>query len=271
MDYELLKQQNAELQKRLEESESVHQKQLDLKDRKIEIQNQKMDLLAQKLRMLQFEIKNLLAERYARKRERFVGIPQPLLPFEEANENTPIPDSPHAAEAPDEETTEGITYTRSKPRRMEKLPENLRRETTEIDPPAEELICQDCRVEKTRIGSEKTEKLNYIPASFMIEETIRYKYACRKCEQSVSIAALPPRAIDRGLPGEGLLAHVILSKYGDHLPLNRQMEIYKRQGIDISVSTRCCFMRRARRVDRRRCGIIKTTDRTDAGANLIIL
>ena len=119
------------------------------------------------------------------------------------------------------------------------LPPDLPREVIEIEPPDEEKICPVCHKEKQRIGSEETEKLEYVPASFYVKKYVRHKFACKACESHVSIGELPPTAIDKGIPGEGLLAHIITSKYCDHSPLNRLEGILKRHGVDINVSTMC--------------------------------
>ena len=119
------------------------------------------------------------------------------------------------------------------------LPENLPRETIEIEPDQDEMICSACNSEKQRIGEEVTEKLEYVPASFKVKKYVRYKYVCKQCQNNISIGQLPPMAIDKGIPGEGLLAHIITSKYCDHNPLNRLEGILKRHGVDINVSTMC--------------------------------
>ena len=119
------------------------------------------------------------------------------------------------------------------------LPKDLPREVIEIEPADEEKTCPACHKEKERIGSEETEKLEYVPASFYVKKYVRYKYACKECESHISIGQLPPMAIDKGIPGEGLLAYIITSKFCDHLPLNRLEGILKRHGVDINVSTMC--------------------------------
>jgi len=119
------------------------------------------------------------------------------------------------------------------------LPEDLPREIIEIEPSVEEKVCAACQSAKERIGVEETEKLEYVPASFKIKKYLRYKYACKQCQGNISIGSLPPMAIDKGIPGEGLLAHIITSKYADHLPLNRLEGILQRHGVDINVSTMC--------------------------------
>ena len=73
-------------------------------------------------------------------------------------------------------------------------------------------------------------------------EHIRPKYACRACEANVVIAERLPEPIEKGLPGPGLLAHVAVSKYADHLPLYRLEGIFKRSGVELSRSTMCDWM-----------------------------
>ena len=119
------------------------------------------------------------------------------------------------------------------------LPAELKRETIEIEPAEEEKVCSVCNNEKQRIGSEETEKLEYEPASFYVKRYVRHKYVCKQCEGNISIGQLPAMAIDKGIPGEGLLAHIITSKYADHAPLNRLEGILKRHGVDITVSNMC--------------------------------
>ena len=78
--------------------------------------------------------------------------------------------------------------------------------------------------------------LEYVPAHFKVIRHVRPKFACAKC-QSITQSAAPERPIARGLAGPGLLAHVLVSKYCDHLPLYRQSEIYARDGVELERST----------------------------------
>jgi len=123
------------------------------------------------------------------------------------------------------------------------LQEDLPRERIEYHPPKEDLICSCCGQAKQAIGEEVTEELDYVPASFVVREHVRVKYACKNCQEGVVIADLPARPIEKGRPGPGLLAHVLTSKYGDHLPLHRQEGIWKRHGVDIKRSTMCDWVR----------------------------
>jgi transposase len=123
------------------------------------------------------------------------------------------------------------------------LPEHLPRERIEYHPPEEDLVCSQCGQVKQAIGEEITEELDYVPASFVVRQHVRIKYACKICQEGVVIVDLPARPIEKGRPGAGLLAHVLTSKYSDHLPLHRQEGIYKRHGVDIKRSTMCDWVR----------------------------
>jgi len=123
------------------------------------------------------------------------------------------------------------------------LPKDLPREQINLCPPKEKLVCECCGRSKERIGEEITEELDYVPASFVVRQYVRGKYACKDCQEGVVIADLPPRPIEKGRPGSGLLAHVLTSKYADHLPLHRQEQIFKRHGIDVSRKTMCDWVR----------------------------
>jgi len=119
------------------------------------------------------------------------------------------------------------------------LPAHLPREQVEHPVCEEDLTCDQCGCRKERIGQEVSEELDYIPASFVVREHIRPKYACKQCQGGVVIAEMPDRPIDKGRAGTGLFSHVIVSKYADHLPLHRQESIYQRHGLDLRRSTLC--------------------------------
>lgn len=124
-----------------------------------------------------------------------------------------------------------------------KLPEDLPVKREVIDVAAQQKICACCGKEMVQIGEETSRKLDFIPASFYILEQARPKYACPHCQEGgVVIADNPRQAIEKGLPGPGLLAQVIASKYCDHIPLHRQEQIYARCGVELPRSTQCGWM-----------------------------
>ena len=122
-----------------------------------------------------------------------------------------------------------------------KLPADLPRERTVLDLPEDEKKCPHCDERMTQIGEDVTETLDYVPAIFVIKETVRPKYACqcKGCRGTIKSAALPPMPVEKGRPGPGLLAHVVTSKWADHLPLYRQSKIYSRHGVNLHRSTLC--------------------------------
>ena len=90
-----------------------------------------------------------------------------------------------------------------------------------------------------KIGEETSEQLDYQPASLFVTEHVRFTYACRACEETVVTAQRPAAPIEKGRPGPGLLAQVVTAKYADHVPLNRQAEIFGRHGVTLARQTLC--------------------------------
>ena len=125
------------------------------------------------------------------------------------------------------------TPTARKPARRA-LPDHLPRETRRHEP--KETVCPQCQGELGKLGEDISEVLEYVPANFRVIRHVRTKLSCTKCDCIVQAEA-PSRPIERGVAGPGLLAHVLASKYCDHLPLYRQSEIYARQGMELERST----------------------------------
>jgi len=120
-------------------------------------------------------------------------------------------------------------------RKSRDLPDTLPRIEEVIEPDSLECPCGCGLMHK--IGEDRSIRLDIIPAQHRIIETIRPKYACRVCTDGVTQAPAPDRLIEGGLPTEAFIAHVLVSKYADHLPLYRQSQILARWGIDIHRST----------------------------------
>lgn len=122
------------------------------------------------------------------------------------------------------------------------LPRHLPRIEEVIEP--ESLICA-CGGCLHCIGEDRSERLDIVPARFRVIVTRRPKYACRSCTDGVVQAPAPARLIPGGMPTEATVAHVLVSKYADHLPLYRQTQIYSRQGVDLDRSTLADWVGRA--------------------------
>jgi len=125
------------------------------------------------------------------------------------------------------------TEPKSQPKRKP-FPEHLSRDVM-VHTPAQ-TDCAECGKPMRKMGEDIREVLDFVPGSFKVNRHACEKYSCRDCGAIVE-AALPPMPIDKGAPDAGLLAHILISKYCDHLPLYRQSEIYAREGVDLSRST----------------------------------
>ncbi len=151
-----------------------------------------------------------------------------------------------AAEAEEARTTGKPATDRPKTRRKTNrgdLPAHLPRIEKLID--IADRACPCCAREMHRIGEDIAERLDVIPAQFRVLVVRRPKYACRSCAGMVVQAPAPARLIEGGLPTEALVAHVVVGKFADHLPLYRQAQIYTRQGIELDRSTLADWVGRA--------------------------
>ena len=185
---------------------------------------------------LKQELSQLKRMIFGQKRERFV----PAVPEEQMNLEGLFETA--GAKIPGfAETKEQIAYERRKPKKghgRKPIPDDLHREKHIIDVPESEKVCSCCNTPKKHIGDEITEELEYKPAVFFANQYIRPKYACPKCpDNGIATAEMPPRPIDKGLAGPGLLAYILVSKYVDHLPLYRLEQMFKRYNIHINRST----------------------------------
>jgi transposase len=122
------------------------------------------------------------------------------------------------------------------------LPRQLPRIRVTHEVPEAERLCPTCQQPRDAIGVETSEQLDYQPAALFVVVHERTKYACKHCAEHVAIADKPAQPINKGLPGPGLLAHVVTCKYADHLPLYRLERIFERQGVELARSTLCDWM-----------------------------
>ena len=193
-----------------------------------------LDTKERKLRRLQHQVEKLLRWRYGPSRER-VDENQ-LFMFAVGLVGTDQDIASGRREA-------APRKARCKGHGRGRLPKDLERKRVEYDLAEEEKHCPECRGELRAFGEEVSERLEYVPASLYVIEEVCRKYACRNgC--TVVTATKPMQPIEKGLPGPGLLAHVVVSKYADHLPLHRQEGMFKREGVKLSRKTMCDWMGR---------------------------
>lgn len=199
------------------------QQEIDSKQQQVEAKQQQIERLSHMLYLLRRHV-------FGRRSEKAVPVAeQGVLSFMTAGGEI----SPAASDELDG-STEVRGHTRKKHPGRKPLPADLPVEIVEITPADEDLICRCCEQKKVRIGADTTRALDYVPASFFVREYVRPKYACPSCQQSVVQAALPWRPIEKGRPEPGLLAHLVTSKYADHLPLYRIEQQFARHGVEIS-------------------------------------
>jgi len=192
-----------------------------------------------RLRQLQHWVGQLLRARYGPRRERVNENQLFLFAVALVSAGREAPGKRDASAAP-EPAPRGAANRKGHGR--QRLPKSLERRRVVYDLEEAKRQCPECQAELKRIGEEVSERLEYVPASLVVIQEACQKYACAKgC--TVVTAQKPMAPIEKGLPGPGLLAHVAVSKYGDHLPLHRQEAILQRQGVEVSRQTMCDWMR----------------------------
>ncbi|BBF92048.1 IS66 family transposase [Blastochloris tepida] len=181
----------------------------------------------QKLRIAKLE-----RQIYGQRSERAARLIEQLaLAFEELEAGAT--EDERAAEQAAAQTTTVRGFTRKRAERQT-FPEHLPRERVVIDPPAACACCGGTRLRK--IGEDVTRTLEVIPRQWKVIETVRERFSCRDCE-TVSQAPAPFHSIPRGWAGPSLLAMIMVDKFGQHQPLNRQAERYALEGVPIALST----------------------------------
>ena len=198
-------------------------------------QHKELTLSTHEIEHLKLVIEKYRRMIFGRKSEKLTGeLEQLEFRLEELETAQAAEEAAQAAtEATQSSSTQTDSKRRSRPARKP-LPEDLPREVITHLPAHN--CCPDCGGALRQFGEDVSEQLERIPASFKVIRHVRPKFACAGCE-SVIEAPAPARPIDRGLPGPGLLAHVLVSKYADHQPLYRQSQIYAREGVDLDRST----------------------------------
>jgi transposase len=180
---------------------------------------------------LKQRLQNLLRDRFGRSSEKL--SPGQLLLF--AQELTEILGREAATE---QEQANGEQPSKQiEPRKKhggggrKPIPANVPRERKHYFPTEEQMVCQGCHASKTEIGIEIVEQLDYVPASFKVIEHCTHKFACKSCQEGVVQGKRPEQIHSGGRPTEGVIAQISTAKFADHLPLNRQEQIYAREGV----------------------------------------
>jgi transposase len=148
-----------------------------------------------------------------------------------------------AAAALEKQTSDNPAPKQPPKRNRGALPAHLPRDEVIVD--VEDKTCPCCGKPLHVIGEDRSEMLDYIPARLRVCVIRRPRYGCRGCEEAVVQAPAPERPIDGGMATEALLAHVLVNKYSEHLPLYRQSQIFAREGVTLDRSTVANWVGRA--------------------------
>jgi transposase len=186
------------------------------------------------IEQMKFTIAKLRHERYGQSSERSTVLEQLELSLADMEEDASQAEAA-AAMAANAAANAKITvkaFERRKPARRP-LPEHLPRERVVYPSPS---ACPCCGGVLHKLGEDVTETLELIPRQWKVIQHVREKFSCRSCE-AITQPPAPSHPIARGRAGPQLLAHILFSKYGLHLPLNRQSAVYAREGVDLEVST----------------------------------
>ena len=199
-----------------------------------------VQLKALEIEKLRFQIAKLRRMQFGRSSERITRqIEQLELQLEELETG----EAEDAARA-EASQPEAPALARAKPR-SKPLPDHLPRQEVLHQPAGDSAcICPACGGGMGRLGEDVTEVLDYVPGHFQVIRHVRPKYACQACD-AITQAPAPSMPTPRGRATPAMLAHLLVSKYCDHLPLYRQCEIYARQGLELDRSTLCDWVGQA--------------------------
>jgi len=198
----------------------------------IALQNEKLSIFETEIRARDYRIEKLKHQLAGLRRHRFGQRSEALDQLELALEEEEIARAAAPQSDDEDAASEPVGEPKRKPRRKP-LPDHLPRNDEILSPGSE---CSECGGSLKTLGEDVTEELEYVPGRFVVNRIIRPRMACKCCE-AICQSPLPSRPIEKGRPGPGLLAHVLVNKYADHLPLYRQSQIFEREGIDLDRST----------------------------------
>ena len=194
---------------------------------------------------LQHQLQSLLRKLYGRSSEK-IGDSDLALFREIMDKLQPRPEPVPETEVQSSNTVPAIAEKSKNHHKhgRRKAAEDLPRQEIIHDLPEEQKPCPCCGQIRCVIGQDVSEQYDYVPAKIMVLRHIQLKYACQACDQKaqgaqITLAEKPLSPVEKGLAAPGLLAHVVVSKYCDHLPMYRMESILERSGIRLSRSTLC--------------------------------
>ena len=193
-------------------------------------------LMGEEIKSLTLKVEDLQGQLAAHRKARFgsksESLDQLAFDLQEDSEIAQAAQAQHDETSQKDDAVQSATPAKRQHSRAP-LPDHLERQTEVLSPGD---ACASCGGALRSLGEDVTQELEYIPGRFVVRQIVRPRMACNCCE-TFAQAPLPSRPIERGRAGPGLLAHVPVAKYCDHLPLYRQSEIYAREKLDLHRST----------------------------------
>ena len=208
------------------------------KEKLLAEKEKELALLYEENQKLRYRLNQLLQDKFGAKSEKDKN------PEEEAFDEVTLPDNVEEIELAEKEISVAA-HTRKVGRKP--LPKHLPRIQQIYDLTEAEKLCA-CGYSLTKIGEEISEQFDIIPAKAQVIQHVKYKYACKHCEETIKTALGPKSPIPKSIASPGLLAHIAVSKFKDHLPLYRQENIFRRMGVDIARNTSSLWMIKAAEV-----------------------
>lgn len=201
------------------------------------------EALQEENKALKHQLSLLRRSKYGPRTERFDEDQQRLSLYED----DPPPNEEQEDEGSREKKSKDAQKRRKKPKQSSRNPRehNLPEQEIEIPVDEEKCNCPNCKSTLVKIGEEVTRQLEYTPAQFFVKRYVRDKLACKNCHETIVTADVPYQPIQKGMPGPGMLAHILTSKYADHLPLQRLKGIFKRSGLHLNANTMCDWIKSA--------------------------
>lgn len=231
----------AETEKSLSEKNNLLDNHKEVIEEKTNLIAEKENLISQhelQIDQLRWRLNKLINDTYGKRSEKAEAVLQGSL-FDEAGDIDPDEPVLDLETGADDDEIVVAEHKRKKTGRPA-LPTNLPRITKIYDLSDEEKQCS-CGCKLVKIGEKKKEQLEFIPAQVRVIEHVRYQYACRGCEDTMKLADMPKQPIPKSIASPGLLSHVLVSKFQDHLPFYRQEYILGRMGIDLSRRSFCTW------------------------------
>ncbi len=218
-------------------------RQLDEAKREVALRDAMIDTLKATAEELARKLEQIRIQQSGAQSYRYIPDEQEVLPF--TGDITPPPRAPQSDASATDDTNRPNSDTGKKPKRRKREALNHLKSRTVRCAASEDATCVGCGGALNIIGQAESYRVEWVQGHFIVEDVVRDKCACPKCPGEGILTVPAPYALDRALCGNGLLSRVLVDKYADHLPLNRQAKRMKREGLDIGSNTLAAWVKKS--------------------------